>query len=386
MTESPHVIFRTDASAAIGSGHFMRCLTLARMLANRGAGITFLCKHLPDFFEEQLAQNGFLLHRLRTRDEPDRCGGLAHSHWLGTSQETDARACLDILARSDPAFSTCAGKPPLCIVDHYALDACWESMMRASVSTIMVIDDLADRFHDCDILLDQNLIPNRQQSYLNKTPESCTLLLGPKYALLRDEFSKLRQSIMPRDGQVSRVLLFLGGVDRNNHTGLALRALQYLHKKLTIDVVIGAGNPNRHDVEALCKKLQARCHVQSTRMAELMARADFAIGAAGSASWERCCLALPSILFILADNQRPIGMALHNLGACVALATNTHINEHLIAKTLGELFDNPGRLRDMSRKAHDLVDGRGCYRVGKIIFDTWKGEKDGTQKSLVSRP
>jgi len=370
ISERAHCFFRVDASPAIGSGHFMRCLTLARALARRGASITFLCKHLPFFFQEQLDQHEFRLHRLNTENIPDPCGDLAHSSWLGTSQEDDAMACLNALFRTPSEIATAPDKNGLCIVDHYALDVRWERLMRQAMSTIMVIDDLADRPHDCDILLDQNFIPGREKSYLNKTPTDCKLLLGPKYALLRDEFSKLRHSIVPRNGQVHRILIFLGGIDRDNYTGMALRALKMLKKNLLIDVVIGAGNPHRDDVEALCETLQARCHVQSERMAELMARSDFAIGAAGSATWERCCLGVPSLLFVLAQNQRPIASSLQEHGACVLLDDCDLLDENQIANILEKLFKEPQRIREISQKAYELVDGQGCKRIVQCLFDS----------------
>lgn len=290
------IVFRTDATGQIGTGHFMRCLTLADTLKQRGAQIRFVCRDLPLHLRDMLAAKDMEFVSLESDLTPPVTGDLAHSHWLGASQEQDAQAAVQAL--SDQSWNWL-------IVDHYALDARWESIMRGTVPQIMVIDDIADRQHDCDVLLDQNFYADMQTRYTGKVPEHCKLLLGPRYALLRDEFRKLREQVNPRTGAVKRILVFFGGVDVDNYTGRAIEALSEIDiSGLNVDVVIGAQHPRLAEIEASCAANGFVCHVQTNRMAELMAQADLAIGAGGSATWERCCLGLPALAFCTADNQQ----------------------------------------------------------------------------------
>ena len=208
----------------------MRCLTLADALKQCGARIRFISRELPVHLRNMLVTKGMELVSL----EGNVVGSLptdelVHAHWLGTSQAQDAEATIQAL--SDQTWDWL-------IVDHYALDARWESAMRQTTKKIMVIDDIADRKHDCDVLLDQNFYADMQTRYVDKVPAHCQLLLGPRYALLRDEFRKLHEQVQPRTGSVKRILVFFGGVDADNYTGLAIDALAGLSDNgLHVDAV-----------------------------------------------------------------------------------------------------------------------------------------------------
>ena len=166
------------------------------------------------------------------------------------------------------------------------------------------------------MLLDQNYYADMQTRYVSKVPSHCQLLLGPRYALLREEFRTLREQINVRTGDVKKILVFFGGVDADNYTNLAIQALAELNVTQSVDIVIGAQHPNREQIKQACIAHGFICHIQTTRMAELMAEADLAIGAGGSASWERCCLGLPALLLAIADNQIEIAKALDLINAC----------------------------------------------------------------------
>ncbi|MDO8208674.1 MAG: UDP-2,4-diacetamido-2,4,6-trideoxy-beta-L-altropyranose hydrolase, partial [Gallionella sp.] len=289
------IVFRTDATGQIGTGHFMRCLTLADALKQRGAQIRFVSRDLPLHLRDMLAAKDVEFVSLESDLTPPVTGDLAHAHWLGASQKQDAQATIQAL--SDQSWDSL-------VVDHYALDARWESALRGTARQIMVIDDIADRQHDCDVLLDQNFYADMQTRYAGKVPSHCQLLLGPRYALLRDEFRRFRDQVKPRTGAVKRILVFFGGVDADNYTGRAIEALSEIDVSgFHIDVVIGAQHPRLAEIEGMCAANGFVCHVQTNRMAELMAAADLAIGAGGSATWERCCLGLPALAFCTADNQ-----------------------------------------------------------------------------------
>jgi len=349
-----NVAIRVDASSQIGTGHFMRCLTLADALSLRGAAICFISRHLPDYLREILSEKGYEYIFLEGRSTDPLEDDLAHSYWLECSQKIDAQDTVQVLSDRNCDWL---------IVDHYALDVRWESTLRQSVSQILVLDDIADRQHDCDILLDQNFYTDKDTRYADKVPKHCRLLLGPRYALLRDEFLQLRKHIKLRKGPVKRILVFFGGVDAQNHTGRVIKILFASGiKGLLVDVVIGAQHPYREQIEILCSEMQFTCHVQTGNMALLMAQADLSIGAGGTATWERCCLGLSSIVIATADNQiRQIGDAAA-VGLLYAPEKNEDI-EALLGRHVCALMENSNLRKLISHHAMCAVDGRGVLRV-----------------------
>ncbi len=357
-----NIAIRTDASQQIGTGHFMRCLTLADALQQReDVQIRFICRDLPAHLQAMLVARDYALALLDAPADSVSSGDLPHSHWLQTSQADDAEATLQALSGQTWDWL---------IVDHYAIDACWEQKMRASVGQIMVIDDLADRQHDCDILLDQNFYTDMDERYQGKVPEHCRLLLGPRYALLREEFQKLREQIKPRTGPVKRILVFFGGVDPHNCTEIAIDALANIEQKgLHVDVVIGALHPYRSQIEAKCAEYGFVCHVQTERMAELMAAADLAIGAGGSTSWERCCLALPALLIAFSDNQIPIATELSLLNAAIYLGTLKEVNDLTMKYKINYLLNNQNDFKILSENSYLLIDGLGTKRVIEVTHE-----------------
>lgn len=355
-----HFAIRVDASDQIGTGHLMRCLTLADALRVRGAALHFFSRHMSSHLQQMVRDHGHQL-TLLTGACSDISDELAHSRWLGTSQSCDAQA----------TTAAMAGQEWDClIVDHYALDARWEDALRHVVKRIMVIDDIADRRHDCDVLLDQNLYPNMENRYVDKTPADCRLLLGPHYALLRDEFRQRRSQVKTRSLPVKRILVFLGGVDLENYTTLVINALAGIDRRnFQTDVVIGARHPARETIEAACVHHDFACHIQTKRMAELMMSADLAIGAGGSASWERCCLGLPALLVSLAENQVDIARELDSVGACIYVGTLDTASVSVIRSAVMKLLNNEADLAALSEKAYSLVDGQGVGRLARELCD-----------------
>lgn len=350
-----NIAFRVDASNQIGTGHVMRCLTLADALKQRGARIRFVSRHMPEHLRDMLAVKGHEFALLDSAQNEAVLDELAHAHWLGVSQAQDATDSMQAL--SDRAWDWL-------IVDHYALDSRWESMLRQSAKKILAIDDIADRQHDCDILLDQNLYADMETRYTGKVSAHCQLLLGPRYALLRDEFRKLHEQVKLRTGPVKRALIFFGGVDADNFTGRAIEALSEIDLAgLHVDVVIGVQHPCREQIKVACAQHGFICHIQTDKMAELMAAADLAIGAGGSASWERCCLGLPALLIALADNQINIAKALDLFGACIYVGTLKATSVTIMRSAIVSLFSTQDQLKVLSKKAYSLVDGLGVDRV-----------------------
>lgn len=357
------IAFRVDASLEIGTGHVMRCLTFADALRERGARCLFVCRPHQGHLLALVAQRGhqpFALRQLKEGGQPNS-NGTAHAHWLGTDWATDAH-------ETQQALSTQLGRKPVdwLVVDHYVLDARWEEALGSHAKRIMVIDDLADRAHACDLLLDQNL-GRSTQDYAGLLKGNPTTLIGPKYALLRPEFAALRaQSLARRQRslQLGRLLITMGGVDKDNATGQVLVALQSsnLPSDLRMTVVMGPHAPWLEQVQEQAKQMpwHTEVLVGVNNMAQLMVESDLAIGAAGSTSWERCCLGLATIQIALAQNQIDIAQALSNAGAAIMLQGEK------ISQSLPRLIDTltqTDKLYAISMASSEVTQGKGTVLV-----------------------
>ncbi len=352
------IIIRTDSSNIIGTGHLMRCLTLAERFRADGASVSFICRGLPGNMTGLISQKGFRLHLLTYESHLQLTSGYAS--WLGVRWYTDAEETAAILASESP---------DLLIVDHYALDARWEERQRPFAGKIMVIDDLANRHHDCDILLDQNYHADPSRRYEMLLPESCTALFGPQYAPLRPEFARVRKDIRIKEDPIRKLFLFFGGVDPENETAKALEAIERLgNNELTVDIVIGSGNRHRDEISATAHSIHgATLHCQIDNMAEMMAEADLAIGAGGTTAWERCCLGLPSLIIAVAENQVPISESCHEAGIGIYLGKSEQVTSNKIGEALQSLLEQPSLINEMRRKELELCDGLGADRVFQNI-------------------
>lgn len=339
-----NVLIRADASVAIGTGHVMRCLTLAQALREKGAAVAFLCRDLPGNLNSHIEQLGFRVHPIPLGEDEG---------W-----DEDAR-------RTQATISNSGKHPDWIITDHYGLDARWESALRPFTHHIMAIDDLADRSHDCDLLLDQNSYAGQETAYAALIPPHAIQLLGPKFALLRNEFAQMRATLKPRDGSVKRILVFFGGSDPSNETEKALAALAAPEfAEIALDVVVGASNPQRERISLLCiSRPNITFHCQASNMAELMARADLSVGAGGTTSWERMALGLPTLVISVAGNQEQIALHLAALGAQRYLGKAGDINTDQLRAALLECMHAPADCAAMSSIAMELADGLGTTRV-----------------------
>lgn len=349
------IAIRADASLQIGTGHIMRCLTLARALRERGHDCLFISREHPGNLLKLISEDGFTVHALPVGSELD--SELAHAQWLGASQAEDALSCKELLASWSPDWL---------VVDHYALDHRWEVSVRPVGCRVLVIDDLADRQHSCELLLDQNL-GRSHLDYQDLLPQDCTVLAGPHYALLRAEFAAVRADSLARreEGLLSRVLIALGGVDQHNYTSKILKALQgcKLADGIRFTVVLGATAPHFQSVRELAKQCPWPVEVLSgiNNMAQYMAAADLAIGAGGATSWERCCLGVPTLLLVLAENQLPASKQLARSRAALMIEADGDLCAKLQRAFM--LMSNPEALREHSSAARRITDGIGVERV-----------------------
>ena len=348
----PRAIFRADASATIGTGHVIRSRTLAQALAGRGWSTVLAARELPEALAQTWPGGGAALCRLPAE---------------GPLELDPAR----VAARIGPDASLVVG-------DRYGLDAAWVDATRNATpgAIVMAIDDLADRPIPVDLLLNQNLGAT-DRAYAGLVASGTTVLAGPMFALVRPEFQALRAHLRVRDGRVERMLVFMSGADRSNVTERAASALAQVGRPF--DVVVGASFGALDSLrELLATASRAALHVNTADMAQLMHRADLAIGAPSSASWERCALGLPTILVELADNQVSVGEELDRAGAALRLGWHDVVTAVDIRAAVEELIADPQRVAGMARAAAGVTDGRGTERVVAAVearrsgrMDTW---------------
>jgi len=348
-----NVTIRADASVHIGTGHVMRCLTLADSLKAHGADVSFICRLLDGNICDQAESKGYNVYRLPYLESP-----VDHGERLMNDME-----CINVDWRIDAEQTEAILKlmpqdTDWLIIDNYAIDKPWEMTMRPYVGRIMVIDDLANRGHDCDVLLDQNFCDNSKNRYTDLVPDHCIRLLGPKYALLRTEFFEARKRLTQRNGSVRKILVFFGGSDPSNETSKVLEALWLVNRpEITVDVVVGAVNPHKEQVEQLCLSTSnTTFYYQVDNMAEFMAGADLAIGGGGTSTWERCYLGLPTIALAVANNQIEVAGAVSTAGAAWDLGWHEDVDVRTIANVIEGAIDNPNILKQMSASALALME------------------------------
>lgn len=324
---APLVVFRCDASPEIGGGHVARCRALAAAMAALGWRSVF--------------------------------AGAAGRDALAMPGDAQAQAV---------RLRTCIPEgAALLVVDHYGLDAAFERASRGWARRILVIDDLGNRPHDCDALLDTGVDADSMR-YRALAGTDARLLLGPDFAPLRPEFQRARCVTLRRraqsDGPARRVLVSFGSTDPRNATRHVLEALLPLRSEIEIeiDVAIGSTAPGLPRLrESFGSEIALQ--VDATDMAGLMARAELAIGAGGATAWERCCLGLPAVLATLADNQRPNARALAASGAAVDLGDVGDCSTTTIRDAVRRLLCDRAMRRAMGEAAAALCDGRGVQRV-----------------------
>jgi UDP-2,4-diacetamido-2,4,6-trideoxy-beta-L-altropyranose hydrolase len=357
-----NVVFRVDASHRIGAGHVVRCLTLAAVLGERGARIRFVCRHLPDSFEAHMRSCGYELVRLSATAlgvAPDP-GGVPHAHWLATTQEEDARQTAQAVHGLDCDWL---------VVDHYALDQRWERRLRATARAILVIDDLADRRHDCDLLLDQNYYSDLSTRYEHLLTPQAHSLLGPTYALLRPQFAVARASSSSSGSE--RLFVSMGATDPFRICTKVIESLRGAAlANLGADIMTGADEAQYKEIVAAREDLPSvSVHGFVHEIAAIMARCTLAVGAAGSSTWERCAMGLPSIVMVMAAHQRRMAVDLARTGVIMLLGEVAEVSAGALAAAIEDLLCDRVRRSKMRRDALNLVDGQGAYRVAQRIME-----------------
>lgn len=356
-------VFRVDSSYEIGSGHVMRCLALAEELRSRGSNCSFITRDLKGNINNLISLRNFQLLELakpsseyrNSKNEPK------HSEWRQVSWEQDATETIGIIKKNN--FD-------VLVVDHYGIWFPWEKYVSLNIDSVLVIDDLGDREHHCDFIVDQNL-GSKDSKYYNLIPKKCHAMLGTEYALIRSEFFKYRKKSINRRNQypTKRILINFGGGDPKNYIPKILKFINIykFSEDITIDVILGPLNARKEECYNLAENIPNKVNFfeYAKNMAEILTNIDLVIGAAGSSSWERCCLGIPSIIFSLAYNQEEIAKHLSNSGVAL-LMQDSDIEDGTLTKKVTSLIGSK-ELIFMSRQASKLVDGLGVDRIIRAI-------------------
>ena len=343
-------IFRCDSSTLIGSGHVIRCRTLARQLRKEGVESYFVCRnHIGNF--NRFINGEFTVYELKALQgdgkNNDECRDMNfnYTEWLGCNQETDALDTFNAINQLK------ADQGDWIIIDHYGINSVWENhfldLFEVGKPRICVIDDLANRKHNASLLIDQSYTGNPQQNpYEELTPKSCLSLLGPAYALLDESFALQKKKVRERK-KVKQVLVYFGSVDKFRLTNCVLEVFnnKYL-KDIAVDVVLPSSNGNFKEVKLMCnKRANTNLHSFLPNLAELISNADLAIGAVGSTTWERICLELPTVAITVADNQELIAQELNKKGYIYLIGNACKESIDQITDKLDEFLKQPFKLK-----------------------------------------
>lgn len=371
MGSTMRVLFRADASSQIGTGHVVRCLTLAEKLRGCDAEVHFVCRALEGHLCDLVTARGFTVHRLAgasgNADRAAHCNGPDSD----IAWELDAELTISLIKDLDHFDWIC--------VDHYALDHRWETCLRPYCDRLMVIDDLANRLHDCNLLLDQNAVAGMEERYVALVPAGCTSLLGPSHALLNAQYAELRLRAAPREGRPRRLLVSFGGFDQHGLTEMTVRVLCELDlAALEADIVLASSSPQYARIQdMIADRPLLRLHDRAPGLGTFILTADVSLGAGGTTHWERLALGLPSLVITVAENQRAVAAELASQGLIRWLGDAEHIVPAVLREELAGLLTadlDP----QWSMRCLAVVDGRGADRVAAAMLA-------GPQMLLVRR-
>jgi len=346
------VLFRVDSSFVIGTGHVSRCLNLAILLRDKHIHCEFICLRLEGSLIEKILNTGFKVNLLQHRIK----GEFNLDHENGTfplDENFDSQEVVKFLLNNNFDFL---------IVDHYSLDFSWERAVRNFVKKIFVIDDLANRRHDCDFLLDQNFVAQYQSRYKTLAPKNCKFFFGPKYAIFNKNFEKKRQLKTFKD-KPSSILIYFGGSVINNLTQIAIEAVIGLMPELILNIVLSSKNPLYQSIkDRYTNFANVNIYSDLPDLSEIILQSDIGIGAGGTTSLERCFLGMPSIVVSIAENQVEISKALDQIGIIKYLGHFNNVSGKDIQKSLLEILESKN-FRCWSTKCFNFMDTSGGDRI-----------------------
>ena len=347
MKNDKKIIFiRVDSSTKIGYGHLIRCISLADTL-KKSFEIKFICTNLNGNLISQINNFLFKVFRFNVKSQTIKI-------------KNDAEKTISIIKKH-------GNKKSMLILDSYILSKEWENHVKPYVEKLIVIDDEPNRSHNCDLLIDQNLHNRHKGSYTGLIPAQSKKLLGPKFAMIRKEFKTLRNSVKIRTYPIENILVSFGGTDTDNQSTKILNLFHEIDSNFHIDVVVGKGNTHRKNIKNLCSKNKNFSYYeQIDYIGKLMLKADLAIGSSGSTAWERCCLGLPSIISISANNQKNIAIELSEKKCLINLGSVKKLKALDYKLSIDKISKQ--QLENMSKNSFRLVDGDGTKRILKQIL------------------
>ncbi len=342
------VILRASASPRIGGGHVIRCITLANALLDAGYRCIFASGLETTKTIPALERSSFEITWLD--HETDGDGGVAEAENIRSLHPGGCR---------------------LLVVDHYSRDRRFEEALRDWAEFIVVLDDVPNRRHDCDMLLDQSG-GRKPEEYQGLVAPTCRLLLGPGYALVRDQFGALRDRALerPTSERLDRVFVSMGAADPENWTQVVLKGIALSRPDVCVDVMLAANAPHINPLKRFCETSLpgATFHTGVTDVADIMWQADLAVGTAGINGWERCCLGLPSLVSVAARNQEGNAAELISKGAALDIGRVNDLTAEGIARAIDTLYLDHDRRDRMRRAAAEICDGAGAVRVADKII------------------
>jgi len=369
-----NVAFRVDSSFHIGSGHVMRCITLANaLLKDMSVNILFFCRSYEGNVIDVINYNGFEVIAMVANESPKK-NDSSYQTWLGATQDTDAEE-----------FITAANKYginkfDLIVIDHYATSEKWERKVSSITDCIAAIDDLANRRHFCDFLIDQNYFKNYESRYNSLINKETKKLLGPNYTLLREEFSDLQKELPPFEKRFTKkiVTIFFGGTDPDNHSEKSLRGLlAKLGESYNINVILGKSNPNIARLKKYEKQfVQVTVYIQVNNMSQHIGQSLLFVGAIGATTWERCLCGTPGLVSSVAENQIQAAIDLHEITAHYYLGKAENLSEDDYGNAALMLLNNEKLLKQQNLASKALVSESGASVVSKQLRDFFIGIKN----------
>ena len=340
-----NLFIRVDASPEIGIGHIMRCLTLAQELKNNFDKIIFLTRKDSGDFTETIMKNEFEVIFIPTNNDSDIIKNL---------------------------ITTYSENKNFLLIDHYDVDSNFESSLKNIFEKIFVIDDLANRKHDCDLLIDQNYYRDLNHRYKKLIQNDTITLLGSKYAIIRPEFRNINKKTIKKNSQIKKILVSFGGSDPTNECKKALDALCSIeNNQFEIVAIVGIYNNKFERLKKLYEKysnIKIYRHVND--LSRLMLNSDLFIGAGGTTTWERFYMGLPSIVIVISDDQKESIEFLSDMGHIINLGLAKNVTSKTYVQTLQKL--NSDLIYNMSLNNQKLVDGNGSNRIKRQIIELIK--------------
>jgi len=340
-----NLFIRVDASPEIGIGHIMRCLTLAQELKNNFDKIIFLTRKDSGDFTETIMKNEFEVIFIPTNNDSDIIKNIV---------------------------TTNSENKNFLLIDHYDVDSNFESSLKNIFEKIFVIDDLANRKHDCDLLIDQNYYRDLNHRYEKLIQNDTITLLGSKYAIIRPEFRNINKKTIKKNSQIKKILVSFGGSDPTNECKKALDALCSIeNNQFEIVAIVGIYNNKFEQLKKLYEKysnIKIYRHVND--LSQLMLNSDLFIGAGGTTTWERFYMGLPSIVTIISDDQKESIEFLSDMGHVINLGLAKNVTMKTYIQTLQK--PNSDLIYNMSINNQKLVDGNGSNRIKRQIIELIK--------------